>query len=204
MITLKLAHLLFAVAPLDAPADVSDYYPVGVGYEWVMVDSKNKKEMTERMSSVNVKDDITLVTIDAIVDGKTTMLEHVALSKGGLTRNNMTVFSTFNLKIDIRLEPPLTLLTNPVKPGQEWKSEFKSRDLVHKGVSKVTRERIKVPAGEFDAILISSDFQIPLGKQKMQFWYAKGIGKIKQVADLPEIHWELKSYKQPKQQTQHE
>jgi hypothetical protein len=91
-----------------------------------------------------------------------------------------------------------------VKQGQEWKSEFKTNDLVHKGVSKITRERVKVPAGEFDAILVSSDFQIPLGKQKMQFWYAKGVGKIKQVADLPVISWELKSYKQPKQLAERE
>ena len=72
-----------------------------------------------------------------------------------------------------------------IKQGEtvlgEWAVESQSENAVIKGRFEFSEEKVQVPAGSFDAIVVRChDFQI--GGQTLQIdaWYASKVGMVKQ------------------------
>jgi hypothetical protein len=52
---------------------------------------------------------------------------------------------------------------------------------------KSLREKVKTPAGEFEAVLIeSSDLEVGGAKMQLRFWFARGYGIVRQEMVLGE------------------
>jgi hypothetical protein len=89
---------------------------------------------------------------------------------------------------------PFDLMTfgfNPVlpayaTPGAKWASDTNSRDFAVYGVNGVSRivgiQKVKVPAGTFDALVVSSTLKQPgftFGSGTRTMWFAAGKGLVK-------------------------
>lgn len=79
------------------------------------------------------------------------------------------------------LDPPMLILKFPISPNKKWttnptvQSDFGKLEL--KTNAQFSKERVTVPAGTFDAIVVTLENLTG----KYQTWYVKGVGKVKQV-----------------------
>lgn len=83
---------------------------------------------------------------------------------------------------------PVLELPNDLTPGRKWStnSEFKlqGRQMKDNSTYVVRRvEKVKTPAGQFDALLIEGSGELvedgQKSKAKMRSWYVKGLGSVK-------------------------
>lgn len=156
------------------------YHPTVVGTKWVMTSSNLR--MTYTVTTAEEKDGETLVTIESDVEGKSGKGEDKrVVSKGG-------VFGTG--KPDERV----VFLKLPAKKGDQWVAErLGTPGLDQWGCTAGEVEKVKVPAGEFDALRVDTEV-LTGGKVtgRMTFWYAAGRGAVKK--DLNGDIWVMESF----------
>jgi hypothetical protein len=79
------------------------------------------------------------------------------------------------------LVPPVRLLKLPAKAGDEWDGQMPGGARLSYTVGKP--ERVKVPAGEFEAVPVALVRTLPGGySDKFRYWYAPGVGPVKWTA----------------------
>jgi hypothetical protein len=77
--------------------------------------------------------------------------------------------------------PPLRFLKSGAKKGDTWKVESQSENAVIKGEFTVDEEVVKVPLGEYKAIVVRArDFQIGSDKMQVESWFSANVGMVKQ------------------------
>ncbi len=193
---LPAASLLVAVAPAaPVPKERDPYFPVTVGAKWVYGwgrpagDGPPARELVEVVTAVERKGGVTFVVFgQPAEDGKIGCPYVMAVSAEGLhygvnsgtagpNRDRLYTFFNWELKL-------------PWSAGDAWES-----DLVLGDSTRRTRytnhgvERVKVPAGEYAAVKVSSDYVGRDGaRQRRTAWYARGVGKVKWV---DESGWEM-------------
>jgi hypothetical protein len=179
--------LLLALAPA-APVPKGEkgvlYFPTKIGAKWVY--STWDSERVEVVTAVEEKDGAKLVTVGY-------------QSRDGVVSTNIVSVSEKGLAVVAWLDDlgePLWLLKLPHAAGSKWDAVIDLPGRLHlKGaMADGGPDRVLVPAGEFRAIRITSNF--PSHDRKIRVvktvWYAPRVGKVKEVrGDTVEV---LKSF----------
>ncbi|MCU0316218.1 MAG: hypothetical protein MUC92_06470 [Fimbriimonadaceae bacterium] len=121
---------------------------------------------------------------------KFTILRTGALAILGSDDVNATQEGLFTTRTQLgTMDPPMLALPKDLTVGKEWKVDQKLKapdgtDVTMNLTNKVARqEKIKVPAGEFDALLITANGQMKLANGtrnvRANSWYVKDIGVVK-------------------------
>jgi hypothetical protein len=168
----------------------NEYYPLKVGSVWhyKLGDAKFRLKAT-KTEDFSGK---TGVRVEMLGDGDKVMsFEHILPTKDSVSRLGFE---------GNKAEPPVVFLKN--KAGEEWdvKSTIGKEKLT--GKFKTGEEKgIKVPAGEYDTLVTSSD-DLDANGMKVSFktYFAKKVGMVKQTIKLnnQEVVIELEKYEEGK------
>ncbi|MDB5310245.1 MAG: hypothetical protein JWO38_4447 [Gemmataceae bacterium] len=174
---------LALVAPAQPRDGAGFFYPTKPGTKWTY--QFPDADIVLVITKVEEKDGRRIVSVGRVrEDGKTTPHEKVEVSDKGLRRLEESVF---RVRIDGGPEledgwavrkPPLCLLKLPVKPDEKW--EVQLTPELPATLTARAAERVKVPAGEFEAVPVDYVAAVP-GREEMRFryWYAPGVGVVK-------------------------
>jgi hypothetical protein len=111
--------------------------------------------------------------LDTVVGGKGVASELVYVNADGVYRTKVR---------GGKVEPPVRLLRLPAKKGESWRIDSKVGTSTIKGELKITddKARVKVPAGEFDAVLVEgADLDIAGVKVTVKQWFVPNKGIVK-------------------------
>lgn len=156
-----------------------DYFPVPVGATWeyhTTTSMNTEMDMTRKVIDVKKQADGTYAVQ---VDAMTPDVTHMDYTKGnGWVLLHKTVMSTNNYTMEY--SGPKKELMNPLKVGQTWdyKGKAGGYDIIES--SQVTRaEKVKVPAGEFDALVVETHANQGGNEYAMTQWYVNHVGAVK-------------------------
>lgn len=148
---------------------VPDYYPSEVGTRWVYAQEDGTNEHTREVTASSTKDGVTDFTVTWKEDGSTQLWEMKKDATG-----------VHRIKQDgLEFNPPHQLVQPKMDAGVEWTSEYtfggRSKYKYTRTVGKM--EKLKTPAGEFDALPIVSR-NLTLDGDETTLWYADGVGLV--------------------------
>lgn len=185
--------LLSVCAASAAPKPKDDgkpvlYFPTRVGTKWVYDDGR---ETTFEVSAVEIKADVTIVTVDAIRPKGKSLYEKVSVSAKGLERIQFNQYDPYSY----------WLLKLPAKVGNSWDFDVAKQSTLRGETGTKTigeTELIKVPAGKFQAICVETvlkaiDGQATADPFTLKSWFAADVGLVKQMRGAAVIR-ELKSF----------
>jgi hypothetical protein len=188
LLAVVLAPVLFAVlasaapVPKDAKKEPVCYYPTTVGSKWVYTAAGS--DLVLVVSKVEERKGAKVVTVER-VDGEKRRLDVVMeVSATGLaiTEDGW-----------VKRDPPSAVLKVPFKARDSWDFEHPGLDGVaaQKGTYVVGGvEKVKVPAGTFEAVRLDVDFTTVIGgrprKSKVNEWYAPHVGLVKKTDENDE------------------
>jgi hypothetical protein len=164
------ASTAFAQPP--APPRGTDYFPLVTGTKWTYRVGDN--EVVVSVAGVEKVKDEDWYRVETRIGKDAKSSEMFALRADGVYRTKVK---------DDPLVPPVKLLPLPVKAGEKWAVDSKIGTQEVKGVLalKSDRERVKVPAGEFDAVLVEGlNLDIAGAKSTIRIWFARGYGIVKE------------------------
>lgn len=188
ILTLAVALPLFQIAfvqPTPAQEKAAlvqlehSHYPLKVGNRWiyranqgrVTIDvvrraelnrSKEKEKATEKVIGYEL----------LITNGSSKVTEQVVVLEDGVYR----VSAGGRL-----VNPPIKFLNMPAKAGERWACDSKSDDETLRGSYATGQSLTKTPMGQFDTItVVSRDFQSSGQPMEIDYWFAKGVGMVKQ------------------------
>jgi hypothetical protein len=162
------------------------YFPTRVGTKWVY--TRGGSDETHTVTKVEVKEGETLVTVEWDRGVPEKPSEVVSVRPDGLYLVSET---------GVPYDPPWLILRCPVELGKGWKwktqRELGGQDVTISDERTTASERIKVPAGEFDAVRVEAEysFQPGGGRVRTVYWYAPHVGLV-QINRPP--HLVLKSF----------
>jgi hypothetical protein len=151
-----------------------DFYPLKEGTTWHYKVGENrftlKAGKTEKVGKADA------VRVELILLGKNTSFEHVGVTSEGVVR-----YSFEGKKAD----PPVLFLKLPAKKGQTWKVESKIDGQLMKGTFTEGEEKVKVPAGDYNAITVTGkDMEVNGVKLNVTYYFAEKVGMVKQVLEM--------------------
>lgn len=185
--------LLFAVPSLaEEVLHAPDYYPLTVGSRWTMelVGPEGKAELISTIEGVDKINDKELIRLTGSINGTVIATEHLETTDKGISRNQFD---------GGHITPPIVLLSEPIELGKtflqkevEMGSETMSVEV--KVAEKL--EKVKCPAGEFEAVHVTVMAKPAQGEVVSDYWFAKGVGIVKQELKLGDVSvtTKLKSY----------
>ncbi|MEM7474218.1 MAG: hypothetical protein AAF483_04440 [Planctomycetota bacterium] len=156
----------------------NEYYPYFVGTTWVY--SGEGQEVTVTISDHAVVEGKRCAVMESAVGGNTMFVEHMHAAKDGVYRLKMA---------NETISPAWKILQFPIKEGVSWdcKSEMEGVTAVAK--NKLSKAKVKVAAGTFDTIQVTSDVEMKdakgatVHKMVLTSYMAKGVGMVKQVRE---------------------
>ena len=159
------AVLLAAGTALAQPPAGSEYFPLKKGNKW-----------TYKVADQTVE---VVVVGPEMVDGKTGW--KLETSVNGQVKASEVYFADatglYRLKVkDEKIDPAVKVIQFPIKQDAAWPVESKIGTQPLKGTFKVKEEsvKVKVPAGEFDAVLVEGEnFEIAGTKATIRQWFSK-------------------------------
>lgn len=161
----------------------SDYYPLKVGNKWYYRGELNGAQqinLVNRVAKIETIDNEKLARIEnCLPNGAVTSSEHLSADDRGIYRHR------FN---GAEIMPPLCLLKFPVKVGESWEVKPKTAGMEMRVTCRVGREKVEVPAGKYTAIKVHIETEIADMKISTTYWFAAGVGIVKQVANLAGNH----------------
>jgi hypothetical protein len=173
------------------PADAGGYFPLTPKTKWIY---KVQDQTVEVLVDKNEKfKDETCSKVDTLVSGKVVASELYCLRADGLYRVKVK---------DDEISPAVRVLPWPVQKGAVWEVNSKvggqSGQSVKGNFQVVNdREKVKVPAGEYEAVLVEGkDMDVAGTKTTVRLWFVRGIGLVKlsyKIADT-ESTLELEKY----------
>jgi hypothetical protein len=156
------------------------YYPAKVGTTWHY--RIGQKKVTVKVAKHEKQGAHQCARVETTIDGEVKAFEHIAVSKEGLLR------VAYNGEA---VTPPLLMLKFPPTPGDSWPVNSKSGGDAAKGASvevvkgtyTASKEKITVPAGDFEAIKVRGNLDVVVGGTTttgtFTCWYAEGKGIVK-------------------------
>jgi len=164
--------LNLAAAPAPKKAEESTlHYPTKVGDKWtyLLTDKTGKEkewEIVEMVTAVEDKKGVKVVTVGRFEeDGKVYPNRTREVSDRGVWQTEQLGFGA--------LDSPWVHLKLPHKPGQMW--DFQKTSMTAHGP-----ERVKVPAGEYDAIRVEiRNKDEPKSDPIQTAWFAPRVGIVK-------------------------
>lgn len=176
------------------PMGTTEYYPLKVGTTWTY--STSEGVLTTKVVKHEEVGGVMCARIEATADNKKTS-EYVHVAEDGVYRYQAS---------DQNITPPLLFLKLPIKEGLTWTVNSKVLGKTLKGTFKmsigdVTLKKALKGKKDFTGVVIcrSDDFEIDGQKVPHTYYFAKGIGIIKQVINFAglEIVLELEDYTIP-------
>lgn len=175
----------FALAQAPAGADL---FPLKKGTKWVYkVADQEVTVVVAGTEKVGTQD---CVKLDTLVGGQVKASELVYVTADGVYRAKVK---------EDKVDPAVKILALPAKKDGKWAIDSKVGTQAVKGDFKITDEKVKVkvPAGEFDAVLVDGpDLDVAGTKTSVKQWFAPGKGIVKTVFVIQngESVLELKEY----------
>ena len=173
-----------------APLTSAQLYPLAQDAEWhyTMHTEKGDAEMSYQVAKLESEADQEAYRVEMVLDKKIVLTEQLNQTPEGLFRTQLQ---------DAKLSPPLLLLKNPVKSGEQWrtKTQIGAQELTIE--CQVESERVSVPAGEYDAVKLTVSTQANESDIRSTYWFAAGVGIVRQeakIGDEPTMSIELTSY----------
>jgi hypothetical protein len=161
---------LGAPVPRDRSKEPPLYFPTRVGAKWVY--QTGKTEQTEVVTKVRQNDEIKVITVAQVTEGLGTIPYRVVeVSARGLVE----------LEVDLLpLSPPVRLLSPT--PGDRWNVVTGTGPELTISHATFGPERVKVPAGVFQALRVEGHYTLGGNSHLTTYWYAPGVGMIKAVS----------------------
>jgi len=179
------SHLTSQPQPTEKPEPKKvsrDFFPYKTGAKWyynVDVNFGQKHlHIIQHLAKIESIDGVKLARMESTLpNGVVTANEHLGVTDRGLFRHR------FN---GMEIEPPLCLFKLPPRIGETWEMDAKSGGKQMKVKAVVGRERVRVPAGKFTCFTCKIDTEIPPSEVRVTtiFWFAPGVGIVKQAADV--------------------
>jgi hypothetical protein len=181
----------------DAKVPDSKYYPLSVGTEWkyVIKTPNGDKEITSKIVKFEMFEGVMCALQETSVDGTSAGREHLRGDDKGMKRYSYN---------GVALKPPVEFIKLPVKKGDKWsgESEVGGQKVTFTFEIAATDEKVKVPAGEYEAIAVKTTFSAggAPAQQNITLYYAPGVGQVKTVITVngTTIPVELKEFKKGK------
>ena len=185
------------LAPLPEGVSPQYYFPTVVGSKWTYDDSINRQGgYGEVITKSEKKDGRFIVTVKSTsldwVDSDATTIAQYIVSKDGVFLSAELLESDDHKAFH---DPPICLLKLPFKKGDKWDRDAKTGKWPRVAVKA---EKIKVPAGTFEAIRVeqeSPDFGEKV--TRATWWFAPSVGIVKTVINDKVV--QLRSFKVPKE-----
>jgi phage tail sheath protein FI len=180
-----------AVAQTGSTA-TTEFYPLKKDTKWVY--KVGETTITVKVSAVDPNG----ATLDTLVNDKTVATEVIKVDGTGVYRTKIN---------KAEINPPVKILElkdgKPAAKGAKWKIESKIQDQPVKGEFSVKedKEKVKVPAGEFEAVVVDGpEFEIAGTKTGVKYWFSanKGIVKLTYTIAGNDAVLELKEYTEGK------
>lgn len=155
----------------------ADLYPLQVGNQWNFVVTQqdgSKSRLTYVIRKTENIDGVELYRLETKVDDNSVLAtEHLRSTPKGVFRHR------FN---GAELTPPLKLVSNPLKIGEEWKQTISASGEEVKSTCKLNKPvKIKVPAGEFDAYELTVIARMANGVEvESNYWLVPKVGIVMQ------------------------
>jgi hypothetical protein len=190
---LALGAVVFLAASTALAQTGTDFFPVKKDTKWVYKVGETTIEV-----KVTATDKPGEAKLDTVVNGKAVASEVVEVKADGIYRTKINTTP---------IEPPVKFLElaegKPAKKGASWKVDSKIQQQAVKGTFTVKEdaEKIKVPAGDFDTVVVDGpEFEIAGTKTAVKYWFAagKGIVKLSYSIGGNEAVLELKEYAEGK------
>ena len=149
------------------------YYPLAMGTTWHYRIDNGQRQFSAvyRISKIEDVDGLQLAQLDATSEGK-------ELGSTKLTSNENGVF--VQQLIFNQTDKPLLILRYPIKDQDSWRVETKTEGRPVTIVFRLTREQVKVPAGEYDTARVVADMNVDGTPSQVIKWYADRVGVVKQ------------------------
>lgn len=185
------AALFSASRSASAPyADKNDYWPMELGNTWTGVatvgkDTKMTQEIT--VTSVKKEGNARIATMDYRSDNKSVNVEIYRITPTLIERLSGGPNS------QMKLTPSLPIIRYPLTAGKSWKWDgsisVNGQDIKATSTFTVSGpETVKVTSGTFKAMHVHSELVVENAgaKTKMpnDYWFAPGVGMVKQFADI--------------------
>lgn len=173
-----LATALAAPCAAAPKPTAPDYYPLKPGTKWhyrVTVGGRTGA-VACRIAKVETIDGQPLARLETVVGEKSVASEHLRTDAKGIYRHRAN---------GLEPVPPIQLLRYPVKDGDRWESEFSVGEEKGKlAVVVIGKEEVEVPAGKYKAVKVEVNTDSGGQKISTTYWFADGVGIVKQRSDL--------------------
>ncbi len=171
---MRAAFVLLVVASVAAAAPVpkavkaklSDYYPMAEGATWEY--AMGTSTVTTRATEVSEKDGVRSIKLVTEHEEKEVATERIQVTKDG-------VFRTHILDKEISSPVPLLKFGLTDEDGWEVKVTVDGSKVEGKFTLKGT-EKVKVPTGEYEAVLVVGESTVSGTKTGTKWWIADGVG----------------------------
>lgn len=147
----------------------SPYFPLQVGHEWTY--RMREQRVTVRVVKSEVIDRVLCARLETKTGNKI-LTENVAMQDDGVCR-----FSADGSAIT----PPLCFFKPDAKTGSTWKNAAVMNSLPIEATFTAGEAKVTVPAGNFQTrTATTTDFRLGQERLAVTYWFAKGIGMVKQ------------------------
>jgi hypothetical protein len=189
-----IAGILFMLAAsgVAAPRLLADdkvkppeYLPLKEGLKWHYQVEANgqKRQLVTQIAKIEAINGQSLARLELVVNGIVAASEHLSVTARGIFRHR------FNGE---DISPPVCVLKFPVKNGASWESENKVGEQTAKMACRVVTEEVEVPAGKFKTVSVQVVADAAGMKITTTYWFAAGVGIVKQIAEVAGQKIEMK------------
>ncbi|HYV39878.1 MAG TPA: hypothetical protein VE988_29590 [Gemmataceae bacterium] len=172
-----------------------NYYPLSEGAKWYYkVEAPGAVGETYVVQAVKAEtiDGVSLFRIETAKKGQDPISEHIRSDDTGVFRHRAK---------GIAINKPICLLKYPVKVGEKWEDEVEVAGQKFTMKMEVTKEEeVAVPAGKYKTVAVRATAAIGGVEVITTYWFADGVGIVKQSTDISGQHFsqELEKYEKGK------
>ncbi len=176
-----------APVPKAVKKKLPDYYPLTEGTTWEY--DMGKTPVTVRVKEFKEKDGVRTGKLVTEHDGKAVASESIRVDAEGVARTHIN---------DAEIKPPVVILKFGLVDDDSWEVKAKVAESEVKGTFTLKgTEKVTVPAGEFEAVLVVGESTVSGTKTGTKWWLADGVGIVKleyTLGGMASTPLELKKY----------
>ena len=212
LLSITVCALVFAGCGENDPDPISgDYFPVGVGDSWEYIETYADGDPSETLiHEVNGKETVdfdgglgerTVFVIDNTPDITSTKSRTYYIEDDGerVTRLRQIIYDADGSVIKTQDYDPgvLKFDRTRITKGETWNESFtrytyddegneigeSPKEYQYTFTITELHEKVTVPAGTFDCIMITRERLPPLSYEVKIYYYASGVGKVKEISE---------------------
>lgn len=162
-------------APVPPKVSTIPFFPTDVGTTWVYSYPTGKLVYKISCSYRLPVTGICIIKVVETVDDGTIPVYTVVLSKKGMA---------FLAPSESSINTATWMIKFGDDTSRKWDFDCVSKGNRIKGTITVSEpQKLKVPAGSYDAVRVHWDYRINEDRQRRSYWYAPGVGLLKQETE---------------------